>query len=353
MLDSTKSGGNISIEAIEGSENKINPNFNNKTPFNVKNYLNSRLENGETSKDIRIRLLTIDKDSSTPFLHVHTHYVPSKKKTYLCLQKNEFPNSDILGHKCPFCEVNKKAYETFLKKKEEGDTVAAQRYKEISLQNKSNEECIIRCIERSKEADGPKFWKFNLRSDEKDPENQIRAIYRNYKEECAEEGEAPENIFDLRTGHDFKVKIHAIVDKQGKLTDKRAIGITMVKKSTPLAEDEETIAKWVNDEKKWNDVFVAKPYDYLAVIQDGGEPFFDKPTKKWINKTEASKAKQEEIQKREDEANKAGEEISAAEAKILNDAKEAEVGNEVILPEVTPLTVTPATDSVDDDTLPF
>ena len=52
----------------------------------------------------------------------------------------------------------------------------------------------------------------------------------------------------------------------------------------PLSEDIELRNKWVNDEKVWSDVFVAKSYDYLKLILDGEIPWFDNKNNKWVKK---------------------------------------------------------------------
>ena len=51
-----------------------------------------------------------------------------------------------------------------------------------------------------------------------------------------------------------------------------------------MSEDIELRNKWVNDEKVWSDVFVAKPYDYLKLILDGEIPWFDNKINKWVKK---------------------------------------------------------------------
>jgi hypothetical protein len=55
---------------------------------------------------------------------------------------------------------------------------------------------------------------------------------------------------------------------------------------TPLSKDEAEMERWVKDPKKWNDVFGVKPYEYLQVILNGEEPWFDKNIGKWVSKTE-------------------------------------------------------------------
>lgn len=296
---------NITPDAIEQSMAKDRVVKPNNTVFDAKNYLDVKLTKGQTEKSIRIRLLTIDKDSNSPFKHIYMHNVKVPKeisesgwKSYVCLEKTEGPFSEKLGHKCPFCELRRDAYEKFVEAKklaeqlkEEGDVEqfnvqfnTAERYKEISLSNIPSEVGILRCIERDKESDGPKFWKFNIRKDKKDPENLIRKLYQNRKEECEVEGVEIENILDIDKGRDLKVSIEIVSDRDGKSTNRTSVNISTFGNQKPLSPSKELRDKWVNDSKIWSDVFVAKPYEYLEVIINGGIPWFDRNSGKWIPK---------------------------------------------------------------------
>ena len=148
--------------------------------FDAKNYLNTRLADGETEKTLTIRLLPMDLTTGNPFAIIHTHNVkvpqslvkPGEKpfKTYICLSKTDGIDHDKFGNKCPFCELNRKAYEESTKTT---DPLIKKNYQEISLANLSRETVVCRCIERGKEDEGVKFWKFNMRNDKTDPYNQI------------------------------------------------------------------------------------------------------------------------------------------------------------------------------------
>ena len=56
--------------------------------------------------------------------------------------------------------------------------------------------------------------------------------------------------------------------------------------------------KWINDEKKWYDVYTVKSYDYMSIIAMGGIPVYDKELGKYVDKEEMIKAKEEAEQKR-------------------------------------------------------
>lgn len=298
MQDSAR---NITPEAMEEPVSEARPKMSNSS-FDIKNYLNTKLKETENERSTRIRLLTIDKDSNKPFEHIHMHTlrVPTEIsengwKSYVCLEKTNGKFTETLGNKCPFCELNRSSYNKFKELSEAAKNATdedekaklfaeAKTYKDLSVANIANETGIIRCIERGHEEDGPKFWKFPIRKDLKDPENVIRRLYKTRVEECKEEGIPVENILDIDEGYDLKITISAVFDKQGKRTNKTSINIERYGSKKPLTSDPEQRDAWVNDKKVWSDVFVAKPYEYLEVILDGEIPWFDKKTGKWIPK---------------------------------------------------------------------
>lgn len=304
---------NITMEAMDAEfSNSANRQKVKESVFDEKNYLNIRLDGNETTKDIKIRLLPIDKDSQTPFkkIHVHTLKVPkeiskSGWKSYICLEKTEGIDKEKYGNKCPFCELNREAYAHFA---EETDPMLKERWKKVSLDNKPNEACIVRCIERGAEADGPKFWKFNTRKDNSDPKGQIMELYKTRLQESREEGEEEENILDIRRGKDLKVTVSlAAESKDGK--SRTSINVVDYGKNKPLSNNEDEMMAWVNDDKKWSDVFAVKHYDYLKIILDGDIPFFDKQSGKWVTNSQRT----EDVQEKENDFNQ-----KIAEAEIFS-----------------------------------
>ena len=277
---------NITREAIEMADEKQVLKVNN---FDVKNYLNVKLKPGELSKELTIRLLPIDKDSNTPFKKIKMHPIKIEGvgwKNYVCLSKTEDIDHDKFGHKCPFCELNQKAYNASL---EEKDPIEKRRWQRISLDNIPNDVVVVRCIERGAEEDGPKFWKFNLHKKKDDPYHVMLDLYNTRKKEDEDDGiENPINIFDIYEGKDLIVKITAELDEQGKPTGKTSVTIKDKSRVTPLSTSKEQMEKWINDPKTWRDVFVAKPYEYLSIIINGKVPYFDREQNKWVERIESN-----------------------------------------------------------------
>ena len=275
---------NITREAIEMADEKQVLKVNN---FDVKNYLNVKLKPGELSKELTIRLLPIDKDSNTPFKKIKMHPIKIEGvgwKNYVCLSKTEDIDHDKFGNKCPFCELNQKAYNASL---EEKDPIEKKRWQRISLDNIPNDVVVVRCIERGAEEDGPKFWKFNLHKKKDDPYHVMLDLYNTRKKEDEDDGiENPINIFDIYEGKDLIVKITAELDEQGKPTGKTSVTIKDKSRVTPLSTSKEQMEKWINDPKTWRDVFVTKPYEYLSIIINGKVPYFDREQNKWVERIE-------------------------------------------------------------------
>jgi hypothetical protein len=277
--------------------------------FDAKNYLNTRLEKGETEKSLTIRLLPMDLTTGNPFAIVHTHNVkvpqslvkPGEKpyKTYICLAKNADIDHEKFGTKCPFCEINQKAYK---ESENTTDPQVKKNWQEISLANLSKEAVICRCIERGKEDEGVKFWKFNLRHDKTDPYHQILKLV-NLRRDAAEKKGKVENILDIYNGRDLTITI----------TEGFTSAPTIVDDSdrSPLSESEETMTKWIYDTKKWQDVFTCKPYEYLSLVSQMKTPWFDRANGVWIEKEEVDAAKKQETEN-------ANAEINAAKQSIAN-----------------------------------
>ena len=324
---------NITPEAVDlcaKEKSQSNETGSNKF-FDEKNYLNVRLDtsHGELTKEIRIRILPIDADSNSPFKRVHMHYVKVNKKisnsgfkNYICA-KETHDKAVPSNSECPFCDIKKGAWEKYneLKKEEETVrkstelnaeekrneleriTVEKDKWRKVANENTANEYAIVRCIERGHENDGPKFWKFAIRSDEKDPMHSIVKLFNTRKNESIEEqygldflskskdeqlaqferdGFQPVNILDIYDGKDLKLTINAVRNKQGEITDKVTIDIADYGSNKPISRDESEIEKWVNNPKVWSDVFAIKPYEYLDVVSKGGVPYFDKNENKWV-----------------------------------------------------------------------
>lgn len=307
------------VEAERSINSKNENHSNSNVVFDTKNYLNMRLEPGQTERTVRIRLLPYP-DTKTPFLHIHMHTLRVDKeisasgwKSYVCLEKTEGLDAERFGNKCPFCDM---ARESYKQAKVEPDLDKKEILRQRGKDNLSNEFVVMRCIERGKEDEGVKFWKVKIHQDKGDPYNLICTLADTRKKEWFEdpenEGKDPResNILSINPyGYDLQITIKKKkeVDKRGQMVDKTSYQVTDAKKPCALSDDPEQVKKWVCDEKKWFDVFVPKPYDYLAIIMQGKLPWFDRSINKWVSREEKETQQQAEIEK-------ANEQIKQAES---------------------------------------
>lgn len=329
---------NITPESIvEDTASKAKTQPKKTSTFDEKNYLNVRLADGETQKELTIRLLPMDLKTGNPFVKVHVHNVKVPKalapnsvkpyKTYICLAKTNDIDHEKYGHECPFCNINSLAYN---KSVNESDPVKKKELQDISIANKSIEAVIVRCIERGKENEGVKFWKFNLRKDKKDPYHTILNLYNQRKAEGEKVGRV-ENILDIYNGYDLTVTI----------TDGDPVPpptITDAKYSTPLSTDEEQMKAWIFDSKKWQDVFTCKPFEYLSLVSEMREPWYDKTTGKWVEKQDTSGEKAKENEEADEKIKEAEAKLKQEPAAVKEEPKKESIVNAI---------------SVNEDDLPF
>ena len=271
--------------------------FKSTSTFDAKNYLDTRLKKGEKKKEIRLRLLPNPSEQGfSPFIKVHTHNLSklpkeiseSGFKNYICLEKTNIDH-DKYGKKCPFCELQREAYNESTKT---DDPVKKESLQKLSLSNIARESVIMRVIERGKEDEGVKFWKVNVSRRGDDAYSLIKNLAERLYKEGQENG-VEENIYDSFKGRDITVTISGSDNEKD---NKTSISVTPALAQSPISRDEELMRAWIYDEKKWNDVFTVKPYEYLSIISKGEIPWFDRESGKWVSK-EVVETKREEHNK--------------------------------------------------------
>lgn len=292
--------------------------------FNEKNYLNTRLKKGENKKEIKIRLLPNPNEPGfSPFIKVHTHTLSklpkeiseSGYKSYICLESANIDHEQF-GKKCPFCEIRRTAYNASVN---EADEAKKKSLQELSISNIPRETVIMRVIERGKEAEGPKFWKVNVARRGDDAYSLIKNLAERLHKEGLENG-VEENLYDSFKGRDI---ILTISGSDNAKDNKTTITVTQALSQTPISKDEAQMAEWIYDEKKWNDVFAVKPYEYLSIVSKGDIPWFDRETGKWVSKEVVDGKREEQETAVENEVNTQMEAAEAAvESMFIEDGEE-------------------------------
>lgn len=272
-------------ELVQIEQNQYVKKEQKTTNFDAKNYLDTRLKKGELKKEIKIRLLPNPNEPGfSPFIKVQTHTLSklpeaiskSGFKSYICLENS---NVDIekFGKKCPFCELRRTAYNESVK---ETDPAKKKALQELSINNIPRETVIMRVIERGKENEGPKFWKVNISRRGDDAYSLIKNLAERLHKEGLE-NDIEENLYDSFKGRDI---ILTISGSDNAKDNKTTITVTQALSQSPISKDEALMSSWIYDEKKWNDVFAVKPYEYLSIISRGEIPWFDRETGKWVSK---------------------------------------------------------------------
>lgn len=308
---------NISENAIEEQRKQLNEKRNQfnekKVAFDEKNYLNTRLNAGETSRSMNIRILPVSATDPNVFLVLKTHNLKVDKeisksgyKQFVCLNEPQSGSSDG----CPLCEKSKEYFAACKTATSEAERKSLAR-NGYSYQAKDT--FIIRVIERGKENEGVKFWRFNAHSDGTGVYDKLMKIYDIRMNESLEAVGKPYSIFDLKEGRDIKINL-AYVETTGRTT----IDIVESGFPTPLSKDIRQANAWINDTKSWKDMYSVKSYDYLKIVADGSIPYYNKETNTFV-------------------------------AKSKNEDNQAEIAKEVFIPSETPNPV--VTNNIDD--LPF
>jgi hypothetical protein len=120
------------------------------------------------------------------------------------------------------------------------------------------------------------------------------------------------SIFKEHGGRDLKVTI---------TEGNAAPQIIDVGMPTPLSNDQNLIMEWINDPKKWQDVFTCKSYEYLQLVAEQKIPWYDKSQGKWIDKTEYE-------MKTKGELDNVNNQIKHAEESLNNNVKTDDVTND-------------------------
>lgn len=252
----------MSLEAILAQYQKNEKPAVTGKKADLKKYFTTYLAKGENSKTKRIRILPAMEGQSTPFIEVmgHSIQVNGEWKKFICPKhQNNEP--------CPFCE----AREALLASGKESD-------KEIAKTYNAKKMYVVKVIDRDFEDDGVKFWRFN----------------HSYKKDGIFDkivGLIAAGVGDFtnpETGRDLLINISR--DSQGRPTVSSIVP-SMEPNGTPLSSNKTLASEFLADTDTWDTVFPIKPYEYLEIIVMGGDPMYDKETKKFVDRAtiEASK----------------------------------------------------------------
>jgi hypothetical protein len=225
-----------SKQASGGSQSKMSQDER------MKKYFALILEDKEKTGSRKIRILPTP-DGSSPFKEAWYHeiQVGGKWQKFYDPGKND-------NERSPLNEV----YEELISTGKESD-------KELAKQYRSRKFYIVKLIDRDREEDGPKFWRFKHNYKNEGILDKIIPIWRNKGD-----------VTDSEKGRDLILELTKAKTPKGK--EYTVIQTIMYDDPAPLHEDEETKKSWSNDELTWRDVYSKKPVEYLEAIARGETP---------------------------------------------------------------------------------
>lgn len=239
---------------LEQYEKNNAPKYEKKSEkvYDLKNYFNTHIKDGVKSATKEIRILP--SKNGSPFIEVHGHKVQidGEWKTFACLKHEK-------GEACPFCE----AREELLSTGKESDKELAKKYNARKMY-------VVKVIDREREDEGVKFWRFNHDYRKEGVFDKIHGVLTALK--------TNKDITHPENGRDLSISINR---NQNNVPVVSAI---VALDSTPLSEDTEKSTEWLADARTWEDVYSVKSYDYLEIIVKGGIPVWDKEEKKYVDK---------------------------------------------------------------------
>lgn len=303
-----------SLDAIlaQYEENQKRREQKNNSGFNKEDYFSIYIPKEVTSAEKQIRILPSVNDGETPFtqLFIHAKEINGQKRKFTCLK--EMYNKD-----CPFCDVRNELYE----RGDDGDKENAKAYYPRMTY-------VCRVIERDKEDEGVKFWRFNDDFRNQGIMDKLITIIK-------KKGD----ITNPETGRDITLHIGRDQNKN--------VFVTSITDDdpTPLSGNAEQMKLWLEHDKTWEDMYSVKPYEYLEIVVAGGIPVWDKDTETWVSK---------EVSDNEDEETK-NEAKRQLEVKLTSatDTSDDEELNDNDTSTETSVTEQTTTSDDDDDDLPF
>lgn len=292
---------NVSVSAVNAQfeNSKLNKsNVKANKTFNPKDYLDTRLKPEENEKTVTLRILPVSATDHNFCVEIKTHSLMVNKeiaesgfKSFICLDDEKTPNYDSKV-RCPLCSKSWELYKKAKELKNEGREQEADTIYKRANQLRNKTTYIVRCIDRNREAEGVKFWRFNKNSLGVGIYDELEKLYKNKQEAYKKAGKGDNyNIFDLENGRDIILTIKRNVNDNGTEL-KTSISVDADDFETPLTTDPELKMKWLTDEKQWYNAYATRTHDYLKVIAEGEVPYkLEDGT--WTAKSEVMKQKSE------------------------------------------------------------
>jgi len=218
----------------------------------MKKYFTTILQKNEKTGQRRVRILPTS-DGSSPFKEVWYHELQVNGQWVKLYDpgKND-------GERSPLNEV----YEELISTGKASD-------KELARQYRSRKFYIVKVVDRDREEDGVKFWRFKDNYKQEGILDKIIPIWK-------QKGD----VTDAEKGRDLIIELTKAKTPAGK--EYTITQTIMYDDPSPLHDDSSTMKEWMEDELTWADVYSKKPVEYLEAIARGETPVWDSELKKYV-----------------------------------------------------------------------
>jgi len=218
----------------------------------MKKYFTTILQKNEKTGQRRVRILPTP-DGSSPFKEVWYHELQVNGQWVKLYDpgKND-------GERSPLNEV----YEELVSTGKASD-------KELARQYRSRKFYIVKVVDRDREEDGVKFWRFKDNYKQEGILDKIIPIWK-------QKGD----VTDPQKGRDLIIELTKAKTPAGK--EYTITQTIMYDDPSPLHEDASIMKEWMEDELTWADVYSKKPVEYLEAVSRGETPVWDSEAKKYV-----------------------------------------------------------------------
>ena len=234
----------------------------NSGGYDAKNYFSERLPKGVDSGTFTIRILPPLQGKKVPYdsHNIHSWKIDGKYPKMVCRRE--------IGEDCPVCDAREALYAEASKSPNGGADE-----KEAAKKFNSKKMYILRVIDRDKEEEGVKFWRFGHSYKKDGILDKIMAIVSTMGI----------NPFDAETGQDLVIN----VARDSSMPAVCRVTAVLPKGPSRLSDDDNKYNTWLSDNRTWKDgIFKPKPYEYLKLVTIGKTPVWDKESKSYVSKEE-------------------------------------------------------------------
>ena len=150
--------------------------------------------------------------------------------------------------------------------------------KKIASSYKSREFYIVKGIERGKEHEGIKFWRFPKVNDGSGIMDKLIPLMNRLNDKNPGSG-----AFYRPDEQGRDIVISVVRDTIKNYTKVSQI---MFDDPAPLSKNGDEATSWLTNEITWKDVWKKKPIDFLRIVAQGGEPVWNSEQKTFVSKVD-------------------------------------------------------------------